>query len=353
MDINITLEDALKRCPTKSLREKVEASVKLLRKAECLALSYDKADGYSLAFSGGKDSQVLFHIAQLAEVKFKAHMSLTTVDPPEVIKFVRKEYPEVEMIKPTINMFDNAVKHKTLPTMYIRWCCAAYKESVGAGKVTLTGVRRSESTRRSKRNECEISRWRYSGSLEGLDDYRTQRNKRKPSKAVTIVNAIGEHTLGCIHGKESLIINPILNYTEEEVWMFLNEIVRVPHCCLYDQGFSRIGCLLCPMSPMKRKLIEIKKYPHMKRNWLKAIKKMRVLGVFKNLTFLPKTQKEATSVLLEEASFDRLDDAIDDEIAENIFDWWISGKRNKQWYADKFLQQKIDFGDSANTEETS
>lgn len=33
----------------------------------------------------------------------------------------------------------------------------------------------------------------------------------------------------------------------------------------------------------------------------------------------------------------------EDIIAENIFDWWISGKSYKKWYADKFLQLKINF----------
>ena len=33
----------------------------------------------------------------------------------------------------------------------------------------------------------------------------------------------------------------------------------------------------------------------------------------------------------------------EDEIAEAIFDWWISGKPYKQWYAEKYLQHKIDF----------
>lgn len=32
-------------------------------------------------------------------------------------------------------------------------------------------------------------------------------------------------------------------------------------------------------------------------------------------------------------------------IAENIYDWWISGKSYKQWYAEKFQQLKLDFGD--------
>lgn len=33
------------------------------------------------------------------------------------------------------------------------------------------------------------------------------------------------------------------------------------------------------------------------------------------------------------------------EIAENIFDWWISGKGYKKWYADKFLSLHFTFQD--------
>jgi hypothetical protein len=35
----------------------------------------------------------------------------------------------------------------------------------------------------------------------------------------------------------------------------------------------------------------------------------------------------------------------EDEIAEMIFDWWISGKSYSKWYAEKFLQTKIEFND--------
>ena len=360
MDINLTLEDALKRCPTKSLREKVEASVKLLRKAERLALAYDKEDGYFLAFSGGKDSQVLFHIAQLAEVKFKAHMNLTSIDPPEVIRFVRKEYPDVDMIKPSDSIFHIAAERKILPTMRVRWCCAEYKETAGAGKVTLIGIRKSESTRRSMRNEVEVNSRKFSGTLEELDAFREKRNKRKSSKAITIVNATGERMLGCIHGKESLLISPIIYWTEDDVWEFLNKVVRVPHCELYDKGFKRIGCILCPMSSQKQKQIEIAKYHHVKKNWIKDINRRIYLVEHQSehapnretswKTFLPIVPKKHPQKFLEGSSSNRLNDELENEIAENIFDWWISGKSYKKWYADKFLQLKIDFGDSVSTE---
>ena len=94
----IALAEALERA-SEGLRKKMLHSVELLQKAEKIALNYDAENGYYLAFSGGKDSQALFHMTQLAGVKFCGHMNLTSVDPPEVIRFVKKNYPEVELIK--------------------------------------------------------------------------------------------------------------------------------------------------------------------------------------------------------------------------------------------------------------
>ena len=386
MNINITLSEALERA-SEGLRKKMLHSVELLQKAEKIALNYDAENGYYLAFSGGKDSQALFHMTQLAGVKFRGHMNLTSVDPPEVIRFVKKNYPEVELIKPGKSIFQHAIEKQILPTMRVRWCCSEYKETAGAGKVTLIGIRKAESSRRAKRNEVEINNRKFSGDLDGLDEYRQeQKAKRARHKSkeqgVNITNADEEQTLGCIHGKESLLISPIIFWTEKDVWEFLNDVVRVPHCSLYDEGWHRIGCIGCPMSSHKQKMIENERYPHVKRNWIKAIKAIRNGGVFKreyiwwnirkdwmplrNVRGLLRTQA-ATSIIptrnigmderkqrctgLREAGFssssssDRLTEEQENEIAENIYDWWISGKSYKQWYAEKFQQLKLDFGE--------
>ena len=242
-------------------------------------------NGYYLAFSAGKDSQALYHIAELAGVKFDAHMNLTSVDPPEVIRFVRQAYPEVDLIKPKKSIYQLAVEKQILPTMRVRWCCAEYKEMSGAGRVTLIGIRHQESSRRAKRNEVEISSRKFSGTLEGLDEYRQElkakRARRKSKKdGVNITNADQEQTLGCISGKESLLISPIIHWTEGDVWEFLNKVMEVPHCSLYDEGWHRLGCIGCPMSSAKQKQRENIRYPHVKRNWIKAIKAIRNGGVF-------------------------------------------------------------------------
>lgn len=279
MNANIKLEEALQRAST-GLRRKMLYSIELLRKAEKIAMNYDKDDGFFLAFSGGKDSQALYHIAELGGVKFKAHMNLTSVDPPEVIRFVKKCYPDVELVRPKESIYNIAIRRKILPTMRVRWCCAEFKESAGAGKVTLIGIRHEESSRRAKRNEVEISSRKFSGTLDGLEEYRQEQKakeaRRKSKKdGVNIMNADQEQTLGCIHGKESLLISPIIHWTERDVWEFLNQVVQVAHCELYDEGWRRLGCICCPISSAKHKRMEELRWPHVKRNWIKAIKAIR------------------------------------------------------------------------------
>ena len=372
----IALAEALERA-SEGLRKKMLHSVELLQKAEKIALNYDAENGYYLAFSGGKDSQALFHMAQLAGVKFRGHMNLTSVDPPEVIRFVKKNYPEVELIKPSKSIFQIAVEKQILPTMRVRWCCDEYKETAGAGKVTLIGIRKAESSRRAKRNEVEITNRKFSGNFDELDEYRQeQRAKRARRKSkeqgVNITNADKEQTLGCIHGKESLLISPIIYWTEQDVWEFLNDVVKVQHCSLYDEGWHRIGCIGCPMSSHRQKMIENKRYPHVKRNWIKAIKAIRNGGIQKRINLVEHPQGMDSSRKRQRiaqdadgyinhpdpghwmgkngrgslsSSSDRLTEEQENEIAENIYDWWISVKSYKRWYAEKFQQMKLDFGE--------
>lgn len=270
----------------KAFEKKLNHSIELLRKAERIALKYDRDDGFYLAFSGGKDSQALYHVAKMAGVKFKAHMSLTSVDPPEVIRFVKNVYPDVVLHKPKMSIYQRAVERGILPTMRVRWCCADFKESAGAGKVTLIGIRKEESARRAKRHEVEVSDRKFGGNLEEFEAWSKTQIEKQQNKSKRKINedefsVKADNEVRCINGKDSILISPIFDWSEKDVWYFLNEVAKVPHCSLYDEGFTRIGCILCPMSQYKQKLKEMQRYPHVKRNWIEAIKKIRRGGVFK------------------------------------------------------------------------
>ena len=73
--------------------KKANTAVEMIQLFEPTALQYHP-DGYYLAFSGGKDSVAIYGLAQMAGVKFKAHYHLTTVDPPELVYFIRNQYPD-------------------------------------------------------------------------------------------------------------------------------------------------------------------------------------------------------------------------------------------------------------------
>lgn len=380
--------------------ERLSHSIELLKKSEKLALRYDTKDGFFLAFSGGKDSQALYHVAQMAGVKFVAHMNFTSVDPPQVIRFVRKSYPDVVTHAPEKSIYQLAVDRGILPSMRIRWCCADLKESAGAGKVTLIGIRKQESARRAKRHEVEVSNRRFSGSYEDFllwQEIKIQENEEKLLRKVKregknvnedYFSADKENEVRCINGKDSILVSPIFEWSEQDVWYFLNEVVKVPHCELYDQGYKRIGCILCPMSSHKQKVKEMQDFPHVKRGWIRAIKSIRNGGVFlegyiwwniradwsykptdnrrlKHWKLPPPhtngTERRTQGFGLDSAPRQQTLDGFsespcacgvvqgqkkeptEDEIAENIFDWWVSGKSYTKWYADKLLQQKIEF----------
>lgn len=190
-DVEVSLETALERASS-GLRKKIQNSVDLLRKAESLALKYSD-DGYYLAFSGGKDSQALYHVAKLAGVPFRAHMNLTSIDPPQVILFVKHNYPSVVLHKPIDSIYNISVERKyLLPSRIIRWCCAELKEGGGAGTVCLTGIRKEESTRRSKRSPVEVSNRSFAGNLNSSTtgrwsrygrSFRTSTKTSSPNKA--------------------------------------------------------------------------------------------------------------------------------------------------------------------------
>lgn len=282
MQINITLEQALAKA-SPSLREKMTHSVELLRNGEPLAQRYSKA-GYYLAFSGGKDSQALIHMAQLAGVKFDSHFSPMSADPPEVLRFIRRNYPEVEFVQLTKSIYQEFINRKCLPSMKIRWCCAEFKEKGGEGRVTLVGVRNSESIKRSKRKEVEVTGRKFSGDLDGFNEWSEKRIEKikKGTAKDNQFDQFSEHQeqmVTCVGGKDKIIVSPIIHWTDKDVWEFLNKVVEVPHCELYDQGWTRIGCICCPMASTKSTLRDIQRWPYVKEKWIQAIMEVRRQGL--------------------------------------------------------------------------
>lgn len=223
--------------------------------------NFEPPEGYYLAFSGGKDSQCIYHLAKQAGVKFDAHYEVTSVDPPELVRFIKRQYPDVNFYMPhdkngkPVTMWSLIASHSMPPTRFVRYCCAQLKETAGGGRLVVTGVRWSESVRRSKTRHLIDS-----GKKEGQYTNYDNEDTRKMVEQCYL--------------KRRTTLNPIIDWDEEDVWEYLNTIIKVQHCELYDQGFKRLGCIGCPMQQPEGILKEFERWPKYKELYLRAFERM-------------------------------------------------------------------------------
>lgn len=222
--------------------------------------NFEPPGGYYLAFSGGKDSQCIYHLAKQAGVKFDAHYNVTSVDPPELVRFIKRQYPDVRFDIPhdkngkPVTMWSLIASQTMPPTQVARYCCAQLKETSGQGRLVVTGVRWSESVRRAKTRHLIDS---------GKNEYYTNYDNEQTRKMVE----------QC-YIKRRTTLNPIIDWDETDVWEYLNDVVKVQHCELYDQGFTRLGCIGCPMQPPKVRLENFARWPKYRENYMRAFAPM-------------------------------------------------------------------------------
>ena len=210
-------------------RDKVDVAIARLR-MNCTGKSV------LCAFSGGKDSQVCYHLLKESGIQFTAQYSITRFEPPELIRFIRAHYPDVTFRRAYRCSLISEIAYRGLPNRWFRWCCDAKHRKTEGVDVTVIGVRSAESPRRK-------ANWRTFG------------RKRDGSWYVC----------------------PIFDWTDADVWEYLDGH-GIPHCSLYDEGFRRIGCVCCPLSPstMRR---DAKRWPKTAamlfrgfcKNWEKAV----------------------------------------------------------------------------------
>ena len=189
-----------------------------------------------VAFSGGKDSQCCYHLCKEAGIAFDAQYSITRFEPPELIQFIRANYKDVTFRHAYKRALVEEIGDIGLPNRWFRWCCDAKYKKTDGFDIAVIGIRAAESARRA-------NNWRIFGQKKDRSFY----------------------------------VCPIFDWTDADVWEYLNGL-GVPHCKLYDEGFTRIGCVCCPLTPGKMRR-DAERWPktaamlymgHCK-NWEKAV----------------------------------------------------------------------------------
>lgn len=174
--------------------------------AEAVDFLRDKLHGKGnvyLGFSGGKDSIVTERLLSLSGLPYKTYHSFTGIDAPEVVKFIRENYPACNFVRPKQTFWHLITTHNP-PANFSRWCCKKLKKEPSAKiqiPLRVLGQRAEESVKRSK-----YPRVNHFDKLNQTHHY------------------------------------PILDWKEWQVWEFIEQ-QGLKYPILYDCGFSRLGCI--------------------------------------------------------------------------------------------------------------
>jgi len=222
---------------TDELLNKVERAIRLIRSAG--------ADGTTVevAYSGGKDSDVILALTKMAGIKYRAIYKNTTIDPPGTIRHALDNGAEI--LRPPKSFFE-LVAENGFPNQFKRSCCRMLKEYKVLDRA-IYGIRKAESTQREKNYE-EPTECRVYG-----------RGKKRV-------------------GVEAFY--PILDWTDEDVVEFITEYGVKIHPLYYREDGTidpkrRLGCMCCPLAYYEKRLDYFRRYPGMVKAYIRAGQKFR------------------------------------------------------------------------------
>ena len=245
---------------------KEKIAIERLKIASKMSLTYYKMP-LVVTTSGGKDSTVCVALAERARIPFEVLHSHTTADAPETVYFVRREFARLEdngvscsidypMYRGNrVSMWSLIPQKMIPPTRLIRYCCSVLKERSGYNRFVVTGVRWAESTKRQTRGIYE--------KLASDTNHKIILNNDNSDKRLLFESC---------RLKAKRVCNPIIDWTDADVWDYIQSehLATNP---LYGCGFSRVGCVGCPMAGKKR-YAEFARYPRYRDAYIRAFDRM-------------------------------------------------------------------------------
>ena len=280
----------------RNIEPQIAKTKEVLQLAAEMSKAYYKAP-LILAYSGGKDSDVMLRIAMdcLDKNDFEVINSHTSVDAPETVYYIRQIFDELESkgIKATVHiprdkdgkqitMWSLIVKKKMPPTRVVRYCCQYLKESSTPNRMTAVGVRADESRGRGGR-EAFTSFGGGGGERKGGRHFSLSHAQEVYKQALSDNISHGEpidtpSPMDCtmianMKAKNDTVVSPIYEWSEYDIWNYL-QTRNLPHNPMYDKGYKRVGCVGCPLGGRRNMIHEFADYPQYKENYIRAFDRM-------------------------------------------------------------------------------
>lgn len=224
----------------------------------------NKLDIFHVAFSGGKDSEVLLDLVRKALPKksFVVVFGDTGMEFPDTYKVV--EEIKRSCTKDRVPFYTARSHFEPCeswrlfgpPARVLRWCCSVHK---------------------SAPQTIELRKITGKDNYVGLD-YVGVRKHESVARSVYEYENFGKKQKG------QFSFNAILEWTSAEIWLYIF-IHGLPINGAYKKGNSRAGCLFCPMGGNKGDFIQFASYPDEIQPYIDMIKEMnlRDKGNKKNL----------------------------------------------------------------------
>ncbi len=273
---------------------------------------------YQLAYSGGKDSDVILYLAKKAGVPFAAVHNLTTVDAPETVRYVKsKKGVTIEYPKKT--MWQLIVEKTYPPTRRSRYCCAELKERSGKGKKVVTGVRKFESRSRAENGGIVKILNPRKELREKVDNVNFRSTRQGGVVVLNYDNSDVHRVVENCYRTSKTLVNPILEWDDDYLWWYIrHDGIEINP--LYKNGCpggcARIGCIGCPLSGKSREE-DFYRYPKYKEAYIRAFDRMLVERRRRGL------------------------EVYNWETGVNVFDWWIEDKNIDGQYSMNFDEAKL------------
>lgn len=273
------------------LEEKVAQARKALRLAAEMSRTY-YGDKLVLTYSGGKDSDVMLHLALscLTADDFEVINSHTGIDAPPTVKHIRNTFEKLNKagIKATIHIprypdgkqisiRSLIVKNVYPPTRTARYCCKYLKETSVSNRLCALGVRKAESSKRQGRDifatrgmqggQQKLERAKFFSLDHAEEVHRESQEINDPVWDCTMIKTMKEHG--------DMLVNPIYEWSDSDIWQYINSRnVTVNPLYYPPYNYKRVGCVLCPMAGYNEKKKQVSDFPGFKRMYIAAFDAM-------------------------------------------------------------------------------